>query len=218
MAVLLWSGGCDSTLLLADMLKAKKGGKPGEFVTLDDNDHVRAFSVVNSQQAGYAQNLKARQRLAPTLKRRFGEFVHAEMRVRHKGLFIDSNGGMPQPMMWLLHAVQILDSSEDLYVGYIKGDEVWHYRAQLELAFQYVQQFTHRTGKLRMPLEWVSKAEVLAALRRLKLLKHTWHCELPVRGRTCRTCASCVAHLTAKWQLGKFKPKVETQCQGSSTK
>lgn len=217
MALLLWSGGCDSTLLLYDLLTAKYSHddkKVGRYVELKASEKIRTVSVYHPQQAGYAENHQARQRLLPILRKKF-DFIHGEISVSQDNIELDSNGGMAQPMMWLLQAVQCLGTNEDLYAGYVRGDDIWHYRASLIYAFQYVQEFTHRTGKLILPLEWISKGEVLHRLQELRLLKHTWHCEIPKDGKRCKKCPSCTTHDTALWRLKQgieiYKPE-DSKC------
>jgi len=200
MALLLWSGGCDSTLLLYDLLNAKYSHddkKCGRYVELKASEKIR--SIDHPQQAGYVGNRNARQRLLPILRKKF-EFNHGEISISQDAIELSANGGIIQPMMWILQASQYLEANEDLYVGYIKGDDIWHYRSSLFNAFQHVQEFTHRTGKLILPLEWVSKAEVLYRLQDLKLLKHTWYCEFSDTAK-CGKCPSCHTHDTALWRL-----------------
>jgi hypothetical protein len=208
MALLLWSGGTDSTLLLYDLLAAKYSHddkKRGQYVELKAGDKIRTISIYHPQQAGYIENHKARQHLLPILRKKY-DFPHGEISISQDGIDI-APGGMPQPMIWLLQASQYLEKDEDLYAGYVEGDQVWHYRASLVYAFQYVQEFTHRTGKLVLPLEWTTKSEVLYNLQKLRLLNHTWHCELPVEGKRCKHCPSCTNHDTALWRL---KQGIET--------
>jgi hypothetical protein len=204
MALLLWSGGCDSTFLLYDLLTAHQFKKPTCFVALKDGEFVRTLSINHPQVAGGIYNRRARDVLRPLLQKKFkNNFVCGEIEISQNGLFIDSYGGIVQPPLWLLHASLYLDRDEDLYAGYIRGDDLWHHRDQLYEAFSVIQSFTGRTGRLLLPLEWVTKAEIIVRLKRARLLKHTWYCELSKDGRCCRQCPSCYAHDTALWRLTK---------------
>lgn len=172
MALLLWSGGCDSTLLLYDLLNAQKKGDElvGRYITIKATEHIRTISVNDKQVAGSAHARKARDILLPLLRKRFNNrFVHGETTVSRKGLFIDNpNGGLIQPCLWLFHAAGYLDSAEDLYAGYIRGDDIWHYYGWIHQAFAAFQALTHRTGQLKLPLEWIHKSEILHRLKKLR--------------------------------------------------
>jgi Queuosine biosynthesis protein QueC len=207
MALLLWSGGCDSTLLLHDLLAAKveDGQRVGEFVTLARDEPVRAISIDDPQVANGPQQKAARDKLRKRLKV-FGNFEHTEVAVTKTGPDITPSG-IPQAAMWLLHAALYLERSEDLYVGYVRGDDVWHKIAWLYQAFASIQGLTEKTGKLILPLEWADKSEVIDRLDKLKLLSGTWHCEKPKGNRACYACRSCRTHATAKFQIKQGIPR-----------
>lgn len=205
MALLLWSGGCDSTLLLHDLLTAhaNKDGHAGKYVTLKESEFVRTLAINDPQASGFARMAKARAGLLGLIAKKFGfKHVHGETSVRRKGLFIDTPAfGLPQPVLWLLHASLYLDESEDLYAGYVRCDDFWHLSGWIFQAFNAIQAMTRRTGKLLMPLEWVTKSEVIEQLRAARLLRATWSCEIPKNGRECKKCKPCLAKTAAMFEL-----------------
>jgi hypothetical protein len=209
MALVLWSGGCDSTLILHDLLTACHNGAVlkqdwrGHFVTLNNGDWVNAISIDHPQVGGNLGNRHARRRLYPLLRKKFGSFRCGEITIKQKMIEVHHTGdGLTQPGLWLLHACSYLRNDEDLYIGYIKGDDLWHYKEHLIEAFNAIQKFTSRTGVLRFPLEWTSKAEVISRLKHARLLSRTWHCErTEFPSNACGKCASCITHRTAMWRL-----------------
>ena len=219
MSLLLWSGGCDSTCLLHAMLESKKTGKEIAGVKIGKDEHVRTISINCAQIAGDAHNRKARDKLYVALQKRYGFFVRGETKITNAKLsFEDTGFGTPQAPIWLT-AISYLDVDEDLYAGYIKGDDIWHVISKLRSAFKAIKSITHRTGSLRLPLEWESKSDVIRYLKRCRLLNSTWYCELPKGNRSCRKCDSCIAHLLGlerirlKGQDTKSVTKVSQKCK-----
>ncbi len=180
MALILWSGGMDSTLLLYDFLSAKivDGRRKGRYVDVHDI-------------------------MVPILKKRFScGFEHGEVTIKRKGIeILGIEHGLVQPQLWLCHASSYLWPNEDLYSGYIKGDDFWHYQGWMYEAFSNIQSIAYRTGKIKFPLEWTSKAEVIHRMRKARLQKYAWYCELSENGRPCKKCFSCTTHATAVWRL-----------------
>lgn len=201
MSLLLWSGGCDSTLILIDMLRSTKNRS--QFLSLRDN-RIRTIAINHPQVAGVEHNKEARKRMFPLLRKRFGWHPdwHSEVDITHDAnAAIVPTGGIIQPALWVLYAIPYLEHDEDLYAGYIRSDDVWHHRDEFIQAFDGLQRLTNRIGKLIFPLEWKSKADVIHYLRKERFIKHPWYCELPVGNSPCKHCASCMVHLTAVWQL-----------------
>lgn len=198
MALLLWSGGCDSTLLLHDMLTAAPdadGNRVGRYVKLKPIEPIRVLSINHDQITNSKQGSLARKRLWPKLKKLRG-FTYSETTVAINDIGVENgDGGLCQPGIWLLHAAMCLSADEDLYAGYIRTDDIWHRREQLYGAFGWLQAMTEKTGRLLCPLEWMRKGEVIQELERLRLLKDTWHCEDPTdKHKPCGKCASCDTH------------------------
>lgn len=114
-------------------------------------------------------------------------------------------------MVWLL-ATQALDVSEDLFLGYIKGDDWWTHRGEFQRVFDKLQYAAGRTGKLYAPLEGVAKRGVIHRLREADLLDLTWWCDARPEGKRkarnepCGSCDSCITHETGLWQLEKWGP------------
>lgn len=202
MALVCWSGGCDSTLLLCQLLEAGK-------------EPVRTLSFSHPQVQGSAPSLAARKVIRAKLRGRAKAWkAHVELSVRQgrPGGIGHDCGSMLLPALWLALAVPHLRVDEDLYFGYVRGDDFWHYRTHYGYAYDHLTYATGLTGKLQYPLEWTDKEEVLRELRKRRLLKACWSCELPDRGRACKRCTPCLTRQAALWKMrlrdaGKIKPR-----------
>lgn len=211
MTLILWSGGCDSTLLLFE--HATKALAAGE-------NPPRALSISYDDQipAGQ-QHRKARQAILKEFRRRGLKVDHAEVSFQKSGpISVEPAPGLPQAILWTGIAQTFLMRDEDLYLAYIRGDDIWHYRQWLFDAFGSTQIVLQKDGKLQLPLEWMAKDEVLKELDAAGLLELTWYCET-ARGtemKPCGWCASCktmsaARHLAkSKWGYDK-PPEPETQ-------
>ena len=177
--LVLWSGGCDSTLVLLWALQAK-------------NAHVRTISLTHPQLGANAEQAAARKKLKKKLEKKYGKFGSLEFSL---GDGVINQYGMVQPVMWITNAAMTLLEHEDLMVGYIKGDDVWHYQSEIFTIFQICQKLTKKKGEILFPLEWVDKGEVIRYLHEEGLLKDTFWCERPKSiGILCGECGSCEIH------------------------
>lgn len=205
MSLILWSGGCDSTLLLFELAtKALASGDPPP----------RALSVnYDDQIPAGEQHRTARQRILKEFRRRGLKVYHSEFVFTKQGDFgLERPPGLCQPILWLGFGQSCLMEDEDLYLGYVRGDDIWHYREHIVSTFSGMQQVSRKTGSLYFPLEWESKDEVLKQLADANLLKFVWYCET-VRGslmKPCGWCPSCktmsAARHLAKRKWGYDKP------------
>ncbi len=216
MALVLWSGGCDSTLVLHNLLK---GESP------PDGCGVKALSVIHPQVNAHKQQKAARKVLAAKLEARGLRFQRGTLRYKQDGdLFSVPGNSLNQPQLWLLAAASFLEEKEDLYAGWIRGDDAWQHAHQVRAAFDAIQAVSGKTGKLLTPLDGMRKSEVLRELRLLKLADDCWYCEGCTDADTtpCGWCVSCDVHRTAEWQLDRpgdkmpigetlYCPKYETK-------
>jgi 7-cyano-7-deazaguanine synthase in queuosine biosynthesis len=195
--LLLWSGGCDSTLILAARLANK--------------EPVRTISISINQFNHNAEQFAARQAIVAHYKKKKIQWPHVEVSIANKYPFdfkshVQMGGVIPG--IWMGLAPAYLDINEDLAVGYIHGDNAIHWLEDIRSAFRSLQAISQRTGQLVLPIEWHSKAMVIHELKTHRLLGKTWWCENPKKGRPCGLCAPCMTHKMGLWQLankGDFK-------------
>lgn len=200
--LLLWSGGVDSTLLLYDLLRI--GG----------ND-VRTISVQHPQVAAVEESSNARDEIMHHFEKQGLTFQRTEVKINQeiksivKGEWAiqgaEGGNGLTQPSVWIAECIPYLKPAENLYAGYIKGDDVWHYWRELSQGFDFLQYTRGGTGKLMAPLEWSDKTECVRRINELGLLRKVWYCEDPQHSKSCRNCHSCRKHNIAEVMLGLKK-------------
>ncbi len=198
--LVLWSGGCDSTLILADLAEDSSKKRP-----------VRAISVECDQVGGAREQARARKRILKELRKRGHYITHGVIRVETKEGFGLNHYGQPQVTLWMC-AIQALEQKEDLHAGFLKGEDFGNVWTHYQSAFDNLQNASGRTGKLILPLLYTRKTEVIRRLQKLKLYGLCWYCDPGSKGRIkskpCGMCESCKTHRTALWQLKTFTPKL----------
>lgn len=192
--LLLWSGGCDSTLVLANELRRKDR----------TSETIRTLSITMPQLNHNKEQWRARKAIIAHYKKRKIFWPHVEVEIRKDypcGFenFVQMSGH-PMAIMFGI-AMPYLDTNEDLCLSLIKSDNAIHWLTHIENAFEDLQKASFRTGKLNIPLEWHTKARVIHDLKKHRLLNKTWWCESPHRGRMCGECQPCMTHKTAKLVL-----------------
>lgn len=193
MALVLWSGGCDSTLVLWRLLQEQKPSDPP----------TRTLAINHPQFGGNMNQKEPRKRILANLKEKGFRIAHQEINIESPSrprLMIGGSQGCLQPLIWLPLGILALETGEDLHMGYIRGDDIWHYRNRLFETFDQLANIAYRTGKLCIPLEWVGKHKVLAELKPTGLLRYAWWCEqsrLKRQGCPCGRCPSCITHKLA---------------------
>jgi len=203
MALICWSGGCDSTLILWDLLqKQSKNDPPIRTIAIDH------FAVW----AGEEQDA-ARTKILFVLRERGFRIEHETLTIRcgdRNGLPCGTSEKpstlrIPQAPLWLINAIMHLEPKEDLYVGYIRGDDVWHYIQEYRWVFQYAAYLVGREGKLFTPLEFFTKADVIQALKLAKLFQYCWTCSSPKNGKQCGKCKECKTQKLALYELSNLR-------------
>jgi 7-cyano-7-deazaguanine synthase in queuosine biosynthesis len=195
------SGGCDSTLQLHDLLIG--------------TDIIRALTIVHPQVVNSGVANQARQLIKARLKRMGKDFYHTTVTLTQEGPFSaePTGNGLAQPLLWLPFAVSYLRPSEDLYMAYVSGDDIWHYRQYLYDAFTNLQTIGGRTGKLILSMEWMTKMAVIERLKEIGLYRYCHYCEETKTTKPCGKCNVCIRHRAACWTIAeqekikRHKPK-----------
>lgn len=193
-AMLLWSGGADSTLLLYALLRMK--------------ERVRTLTVVHDQLGQNHQQAVARFAVTVRLRALGLSWGHREVRVSSDACV--TPGGLPQPALWLTIASAYLDPGEDLVLGWHRGDDALARREAMARTLDAVTDLVHseepgKTNRLLTPLESLWKAQVVDALHALDLLDLTWTCEVPEADTTMRACGDCVPCATLRMARAQRK-------------
>ena len=184
--LILWSGGCDSTLVLLWALQAK-------------NAQIRTISFTHPQLGANLEQTAARAKLKKKLEKKYGTFKSLEFSLGDGHV---NQYGMVQPVMWITNAAMTLFKDEDLLVGYIRGDDIWHHRSEVLSIFNTCKKLSGKEGELLFPLEWLDKNKVIGYLYEEGLLKDTFWCEHPKSiGQSCGECSSCKIHSMYRKQV-----------------
>jgi len=185
--LLVWSGGCDSTLALTQLLQDKK--------------EVRTISIKHAQIGASKENSAARLSITRKLVEKGYKINNiGEVEINDRGLYIEiPKEGIIQPVIWIGIAAAYLQPDEDLAFGYIRTDDFWHYKTEFEYIFTYLTKMMSKSSSnLLFPVQWFEKTEVIKALREWDLLNLCWTCESPTYdGLSCGTCIPCTHMLNA---------------------
>jgi 7-cyano-7-deazaguanine synthase in queuosine biosynthesis len=193
--VVVWSGGCDSTLLLN--LVAENFGtyeKP-----------VKAISI-HHHLIGDMKNRKeteSREKILSELKSRGLHIVHNVIEIKSEMDYMyGKGGGLPQAFVWALNILTYVAHGSNVYFGYIRHDDFWHLRQYFEEMIEAGCKLLGKEIKLHFPLEYCSKEYIIADLAVRKLYDLVWWCEIPTeKGEKCGECIPCKTHSTALVKL-----------------
>ena len=190
--LLVWSGGCDSTLLLHDLVKDST-----------ENNPVKTIAIIHPQVAAMKEQRSARKMVLKWMKKNGHHIHHQEVEVKHTGELIRcngsngvaaGNGGISQYTMWMFTALNYLDAEEDLYMGYIHGDDIWWYRHEIWESFRHLLYIMGKKGELKFPLGHMKKSKIIESLKERGLYNLIWYCETPNKGKRCGRCEPCIKH------------------------
>jgi 7-cyano-7-deazaguanine synthase in queuosine biosynthesis len=178
-SLVCWSGGRDSTLVLYNLLKSRE-------------HEIRTISIIH-EQIYDSKQMESRQKIKEKLVKEFGDFesinVNISINGSKDGVCIDE-GGLFQPVLWISTASGFLKNNENLYLGYIAGDDVWTSIYQIKTLFSNAQEIMNKSGKIIFPLYTNNKSDVIMDLSSTGLLEDTWFCQ--ENGPTpCGKCHSC---------------------------
>ena len=191
MSLVMWSGGCDSTLVLYDLAQRHTKEKP-----------VHALTVIHSSVPAQEEQARAREKIKKRFKKLELPIRYSVIEVNHLGDCYPT--GMTQPMVWISHGVSMLSKhfdDEDFYTGHHKGDTMWTSWASYLHTFESMCSALEKKSEWRVPLMKQSKAWIIDRLREEDLYALCWWCEDPKAGRACGKCLPCKTHHLALYEL-----------------
>lgn len=206
--LILWSGGCDSTLLLTEALLA--------------GHEVRTISINDDLQIAASKRQRiARDILTPIIAKRCNQrWLRGELKFPHAKGFYWSTGEEddrnPQATLWATIAGLFVHTKELATVAWIENDGSVKDLVKLQEIYKRI---TLMLGKnvsgLYSPYEHVSKIGILQRLRELRVsTKYMWWCQKQdyITQQPHCTCNSCVIHRMAltelRYQAKHKRPKV----------
>lgn len=189
--LVLFSGGCDSTLVLYTQAMNQ----------LKNNaiyNRVTAVSINHDQVPSQKQQQNARSKIKAEFIKRELPIDWIDVTITQSGGFI-AGGGTSQPVLWLPTAALYLKAGDTLYTGYHSGDGYWVFHNEAELALQsFLKVMDKKDIKIEHQLQFKDKACIIRELKERGLYDLCWYCEEPTPSDTpCGNCTPCKTHRTA---------------------
>jgi len=199
--LIAWSGGADSTAIIHQALHK------GYSVSTVGINHPQ---IIASTPQKYA-----RSQILKLLQLEFGnERIH-HVEITLPDLEISDTGGCPQAALWASIVPLIITREQDLVFGYIRQDDIWHYKESLERGIHALSKVKDSIISIRYPLEWNYKIEILQYLRHYELDQLIYYCQNIVPDINMRCCNSCktvlvssmLHNFTIQHSMAQFKDK-----------
>lgn len=189
--VLLYSGGFDSTLMLADLMRDAR-----------EEDEIIAVSVIHNLtgMCKHRREYESQILCIRELKKRFpkARLTHEIIRVESMWNIGSTYNckGLAQPIFWMCNIIPLLEDGDAVYTGYIKGDDAMEHLDELYQMWHYALKF--QDGKdvcLKLPHRHKSKEEIIVELiaNYDYLVDHCVSCESEVFDgvSVCGDCVPC---------------------------
>lgn len=203
----LYSGGCDSTLLLHALLHTLK--------SKNDEREVSTYSFSHFQLDQWKSEREQNARtefLSYCKKNDLRHNIHKNIDINTRTIEGENIVRCPQPAMWLTNIIPILPEKSILFCGYIHGDDFFSYDVYYEVK-KLVDSLSWLYGKdilFGFPLKDTGKYDILKQLFEANLYDMTWHCERPLSNyKECHRCDPCIKHDAYKTLIEYEKKKSE---------
>ncbi len=200
--LLLWSGGCDSTLLLYELCK-KYGKKEGHSINCVSVEFwgLRSEKIKKEEES--------RKKFKKYLKSLGYNVNYAKVKIDLKLPKINwveqgTTSGL-QFFYWFSNILSFIDDNTSIYLGYIYNDSIWYTYSELESIINNSFRMVGCSGTLwRLPLSLKRKLEIINKLEEEGLLDFCWWCEEPVLDNKeiieCGKCTPCITYKLAKYE------------------
>lgn len=207
----VWSGGCDSTLLLYEVA-SKYGTK---------EKPIKTISIENQFLLKDKKKAERRQRgeILEEFKRRGLHIENTIVKTTDKGhKYPPRQDGLPQAFLWIAQSM-IYVGNANFYFGYIRTDDFWHYDDKFLNAIDAMGSVLNKSPQVQMPLQVCRKSDVIRELHKLDLYDLTWYCEKPTSPvKQCYNCEPCKTHMTALFELASSGEEWATKKLEAMTK
>lgn len=186
-----WSGGCDSTLLVVEAVRA--------------HHRVRTISFSTDQIAGSSRQQVARKILRTKLQGRFGCWVHDEIDIETSETAHFTKGplGIAQAIYWTMLCTMYARASDLVSIAWIQEDCVWGQITEIQKIFETGIKVLDLSASLYLPFQYHSKVEILQRLRVLRIsTRDMWWCqENKIKQSANCICSSCTIYRQALTEL-----------------
>lgn len=190
----LWSGGCDSTLLLYELLDMygceNVVAVSYKYPWLLDNK----YQTEKLHREAFKAKLKLR-------GDKFSNINHTEFEINSNTVsgtpMHPLSGGNPQSVAWLLSVPLYTSSGAFVYTGTIVEDLPLALNEYYEV-FSNISKLLDRDITLRLPYLHLTKPQIVEKLFQYDLYEESWFCEMPLGiNKPCDGCEPCITHISA---------------------
>ncbi|PJZ18420.1 hypothetical protein CEW46_28660, partial [Bacillus cereus] len=186
----IWSGGCDSTLILAEV--ARKYGSV--------NNPIKSISLQNPFIANNKLLAEQRQRdsILGELKKRGLHIQNTTISFSEEGdHYYPQQNGLPQAFLWIAQSL-IYVGSDNIHFGYIRTDDFWQFKNDVLRAIDALGDILGTNPRVNLPLQYSTKSEIIKELKAQNLYHLIWYCESPITDeKPCYNCTPCRTHMGA---------------------
>lgn len=193
----IWSGGQDSSAIVDALCKQN----PTETIYL--------LSIEMEQALSNKADKESRTILSSIFKSRGYNIEMREMKL--DGNY--SSSGLGQLAAWATILSCVMMSRRAIYFGYIKEDDMWHTIDGVKKVIEGLKIIRNAPDcQVSIPLEWLSKADVVRYLNEEHLLEFCNTCDSNSQEAPyapCGSCVSCRKFAKAKWELEQENYKLE---------
>lgn len=210
---IMWSGGCDSTLLLYWIIERLKA--------INDDRVVNAWTFTH-QQLNENKLVWERQK-----RNRFmiwaedqgfkNKILNREVFLPKEVISIGENSCC-QAAIWTSNVIPIIEKDSILFSGYHRGDDFFSYtifKSWMNL-FISLNALYGKSIKFYTPLNGYSKIDIIRFIKAIPgLYENTWWCEsVWDNGKQCGTCLPCKTHESALLYYEKHNCSDKMTCVG----
>lgn len=190
-AILLFSGGFDSTLVLADMCNCAKPGSKIYAVSIDHN--ITGTHKLRREYESQLLILRELRKMYPDIT------IHHEIiKVESNWYLSDSMNarGLSQPIFWICNIIPFLEEGDCLHIGYNQDDQAILHEQDIRNMFSAalrIQEDKH--VELHFPIKYLDKTEVIERLLTIysSVAQYCISCEADYynSGKLCGECIPC---------------------------
>lgn len=200
--LLLFSGGFDSTLLLAELVSHAK-----------DDDCITAFSL----DYGITGESKLRREYESQLLiiRELNK-LYPKVKIKHETVsiyfnygrdYIQNVKGLTQPIFWISNMIPFLKDGDELYLGYIREDQAILQEQNIYDLFNAANRIQENKDiHLKLPNKYYDKCDIIEQLilNYPSLVEYCISCEDEYYNGIGKVCGKCVPCMHLKQALVKL--------------
>ena len=189
MKLIVFSGGLDSTALLAREFKDAK------------EDFETCYIPIYNNQNQYRKEMKARTKIIKRL-----QDLYPYSKFKGDNIFEYANHTLfgNESVLFMMTFVFLTTlvwnigyKYQTISFGFVKGDDFWHMKTEFLEAFKSLYQcsyYGHGEVKIEFPIEWSSKKVLYNELETINIENLISYCEI-AKNPPCGECVSCKRHL-----------------------